>query len=320
MAAQAPLVAVAERLANLDQHGTGLAGIQLNVQQRAVVVWWKGDVPAGLRDEMARQRSDEGVSIELRPAKYSQRELKDAVQTVAANRDAYPGFTRVGPLVDGSGLEVGLTDISRAGALKFPVDTKVVLAPPIVAKSRANDSPPWWAGGVTIAAGATESFSTGFAVYRLVWGFLWIESTGILTADHCFTGGQVVFNNGVGVSIGTAEPTPAGPLARRTGSLYIVTNSQGRTFDGGVGVGEFSKPVIGFVQAFPGTFVCTSGAASGAHCNISVNSINNVVVLFPIGAVVEGVTLANELSGSVATADGDSGGPVFTLDTNSSNA
>lgn len=311
MAAQAPLVIAAEEISNLDKGGTGLGGIRLQVDKRVLDVWWKGEPPAAVREAIARHSRDSGIKVNLQQSKYSQRELNEAARSVVANRDrdTYRGLVRVGPRVDGSGLVVGVIKLTDADSIDFPVPVEVVVENPFISTSRANDSAPWWAGGVTtpvIPGAALRQCSTGFAVGRLF-------SKGILTANHCSFNGGLPINDGAGELIGVAEPRPTGK-AFLTDSLYIVTNSSARIFDGGVGIGEFSKPVAGATSNFPGQFVCTSGAATGAHCDIRIDSINNHSVLFlPEIFFVDGIVMATQISGGVANGAGDSGGPVFTL-------
>jgi hypothetical protein len=312
MAAQAPLVIAAEEISNLDKGGTGLGGIRLQVDKRVLDVWWKGEPPAAVREAIARHSRDSGIKVNLQQSKYSQRELNEAARSVVANRDrdTYRGLVRVGPRVDGSGLVVGVTKLTDAARIDFPVPVEVVVENPFISTSRANDTAPWWAGGVTTpvlpAGNALRQCSTGFAVGR-------VFSKGILTANHCSFGGGLPINDGAGELIGVAEPRPTGN-AFLTDSLYIVTNSSARIFDGGVGIGEFSKPVAGLTGTFPGQFVCTSGAGTGAHCDIRIDSINNHSVLFlPEIFFVDGIVMATQISGGVANGAGDSGGPVFTL-------
>jgi hypothetical protein len=99
--------------------------------------------------------------------------------------------------------------------------------------------------------------TTGFARHKTFFGFE--TSRGVLTAGHCDKPGGSTFVTGAGKVIGST----AGPLGT-SDSTYIVGPSAGRMYDGGVGVGEFSKAVIGTVPNFRARFVCTSGAATGA--------------------------------------------------------
>ncbi|TYB39769.1 hypothetical protein FXF50_05170 [Micromonospora sp. AP08] len=318
MAAQTPLLAAATRIKALaGDEGSGLSGISLDVERRRVHVWWKGSPPTRVTNEIARQRRT-GVAIDVRPGRYSERELRDAARTVLAHRAAYPGLLRIGPRYDGTGLEAVVdrngTRIAAGPPLAFPVPTRVVVGPAAKQMGRVDDTAPFWAGGVARPVGSSNRCSTGFAVIRY---FLWWESMrGLLTAEHCSFGGNVGFTTGVGTFIGTAGPPPTAQSAPHSDSLIITTSSTGaaaRTFDGGVGVGEFSKPVVGRADNFPGQFVCTSGAATGAHCDIRLTAINQVVILEPSFTIAEGVALGTQISGGPAVGAGDSGGPVFTL-------
>lgn len=308
MSAQLPLVEAAQRFTDLDAKFPGLGGVRLQVEERTLELWWKGEAPAEIREEIARAESELGIRIALGESKYTQRELVEAAAAVIERAEAYPGLTRVGPLPDGSGLEVATSNPEAAGKYEFAVAATVVKdEEQIQPYSRANDFAPWWGGaqlrGQFAGAGGC---STGFAVARY---FLWWETArGILTAEHCMPGGGLNFTDPTGELIGRSEPAPA---RRLSDSLFVTTRSGARIYDGGVGVGEFSKPVVGAVSNFPGQFVCTSGGFTGVHCNIRTNRINQLV---QAGfSFVDVVSLGNEVSGRAAAGPGDSGGPVFTL-------
>jgi len=302
MARQAPLTAAAEAISALDQERSGLAGIRLQVFDDAVEVWWKGEVPGAVREEIAAQEKA-GVRVLLMEAKFSGAQLATAQNEIATNPDRYAGLAFATPLVDGSGLTAAFTDPKRASSYKFPVPVQVQAAPSYTYLfSRTSDTVPWWGGAVTRDASTGATCSTGFAVQRVFGG------PGLLTAAHCNPGGGHVFTNGSGTRIG---PTQASLGIED--SLFIASDSStsARIYDGGVGVGEFSKPVVGWGANFIGQFVCTSGAASGVHCNIRTDSVGGLAILN--GRLIDGVVIATEQAGGVAAGAGDSGGPVFTL-------
>ena len=307
MKAQVSLVHAAARIAALESASDSLAGIELDTSKRVVTVWWKGAVTPALREEIDHQARQADVRIRVQAASYSRMELTRARKALVAKRASSPQVVRVSALKDGSGIEVGITPGSRAPVVTSEVPVRVVAESTIRQTSRLDDSVPWWGGAKAVSS--SRQCSTGFAVARY---FLWWEtSRGILTAGHCAPGGNVPFNDGAGEFIGTAEPPPANPL-RDTDSLYITSQAAPRIYDGGVGIGEFSKPVIGSTPLFPGQFVCTSGASTGVHCNIMITSTEET--LFPPdGSIIDGVAFGTEQGGAVATGTGDSGGPVFTL-------
>jgi hypothetical protein len=95
--------------------------------------------------------------------------------------------------------------------------------------------------------------------------------------------------------------------------LYINTSSEGRIYDGGVGTGEFSKPVVGASHSFVGDYLCTSGAHSGARCGIQVKTINQTVYFPDFNYYIYQLVRAEQLNHTNAGGNGDSGGPVFSL-------
>jgi len=308
MDAQRPLVQAAQRLTDIDREGN-LGGVYIEAQRRTLRLWWKGEPAPEIREEIERQQADNDIRIDLRPSQYSQRELLAVISEVKTRWEAYPGLTRVGPRVDGSGLQVGTTKVKDLDPALFGVPVTVTQDPGLQALSRANDSAPWYGGAVTRAVTSSGSCSTGFAVARYT---LWWETTrGILTAEHCALGGGVNFVDGAGELIGMAEFAPT--LHDDSDSLLIRTSTSPRIFDGGVGVNEFTKPVTGQVGNFAGQWVCTSGAGTGVHCNIKTDSINNAFMLVPPNLIVSSIALASQQQGSIAAGSGDSGGPVFTL-------
>lgn len=307
MTAQAPLVRAAEQIQKLDASGTGLGGIRLQVDMRTLEVWWRGEPPETVRKEIARQERKTGIKVVVQSAQYSQKELIETARNIISKAKEYPGLVSAGPLVDASGLEIGVTDTERASSFKFPTPVRVVSRKGIVPLySRGDDSPPWWAGAVTRpAVNDRVTCSTGFAMAQG-------STHGILTAEHCFCGGGVNFTNGVGVPIGPAELASTRKVP--TDSLFVVGDSGPATYDGGVGVGEFSKPVVGSSSNFAGMGVCTSGAATGVHCNIFIDITGLVFTSTCSGeSFIQGVSLATQVDGGVAAGSGDSGGPVFTL-------
>jgi hypothetical protein len=320
MVAQLPLIAAADRIKALDPQGSGLGGLRIDIEQRTLEVWWKGDPPASVRDEIARQKRDGGIRVQLQPARYTQRELVEAARNIMKRAGEYPDLVSAGPLVDGSGLEIGVSDTARAASFKFPVPVRIVSAQKLVPLlSRVADGEPWSAGAATKPSSNPTSLagcSTGFAMAGA------FGKQGMLTADHCSCGGNVVFYNGNGVPIGLADTDHNNLL---TDSLLISTSSPGATtFSGGVGVGEFKRTVVGKMPNLVGILTCTSGAGTGEHCGILVDAVNQVRGIEPPGlpgaslvtfcsqpAVLQGISVGHQMFGGVAAGRGDSGGPVY---------
>jgi len=237
------------------------------------------------------------VRIRLDRAEYSGSELTAAMNQITERLDSYPGLVLLVPQVEGTGLQAYVKDPEQR--YDFPIPVTVLPAGETYLASRFADTPPFWAGAAAFANGGM--CSTGFAVHKTFFGFE--TSRGVLTAGHCDKPGGSTFVTGASRVIGSS----AGPLGI-SDSSYIVGPSAGRMYDGGVSTGQFSKAVVGTVPNFPGQFVCTSGAATGAHCAILNLFVGGVSFL--TGGPTFGITVGLQVTGTIAGGTGDSGGPV----------
>ena len=260
---------------------------------------------------------------------------------------------RVAVLPEGTGLDVGVTRPAGLDAdgvarwsrqarrtleatLRVPVRLVVDDAPP-TQFDRMADSSPWLGGAGIVGAGRCSS---GFGVRGVEPG----SSTpfGLLTAAHCRGDGDGLFRNGDRTRVmGPDDGRSDLPLDSR---LVPVDEAGARIYTGGVGgSAEFARPVRRSGGNHKGDEVCTSGAATGAHCDLVV--VNVDTFLRPAGStsysrVVEAVSRRHRGSlarlgldeaaseswvtimpdapladpgTDVAAGRGDSGGPVFTL-------
>jgi hypothetical protein len=121
---QAPLVAAGDRLQQLaDEHRfPGFTGLAIEDGARAVVLYWKGEVPhlvEALIDELSPD-----VNVEVRAVDYSRDELLAESRRIAGLGRTPSGasIVGVGPLSDYSGLEVVLD--SEAAAARGPEEIK----------------------------------------------------------------------------------------------------------------------------------------------------------------------------------------------------
>jgi hypothetical protein len=297
--AQEPLVAAATAIAGHDPERQALGGLRLEVKRGAVEVYWKGKVPEAVREEIAKQ-TDNGVTVVLRPAKYSGSELDTAVKTIIEERERYPGLAVVGPRPEADGLVGYFSDPKAATEYRFPVPVTIEAAPDgTIPLTRNNDTPPFW-GGAAAVSGAGGGCTTGFAVAQRVFG---IEiSRGVLSAGHCDPGGGTTWTTPTGRTIGRA-----GGRIFPSDSIYIRASSSGRFYTGGV-TSNTSKQVVGPTPNFPGQFVCTEGASTGEHCFVMNFLVGAAAIVAGLPAF--GVTLAVNITGAIAGGNGDSGGPV----------
>ena len=306
MAAQEPLVKLAESISKLSQSAEGLGGIQLDVPRRSLDLYWKGAMPDAVREQITGMARADNLAINIGSAKYSKAELIKISRSVAQNRGSYPGFVFARPSVDGSGIVVGLTSVENVGRLRFPDDTKVVKSGEFVPTfSRAADTPPWWAGAVIRGS---VLCSSGFAAFR-------DKTVGIITAKHCGPAETTYFAGALGspsanLVIGKAEDPKHHGGVDVMDAVWINTPALASPviYDGGVGGTEFSKHVVGKHGVYPGMLLCVSGAFTGANCGMIVRQIDQIT------ALSEGVAVASpDDPNQVSVGTGDSGGPVFTL-------
>jgi hypothetical protein len=292
MKVQGKLGAAADRIIALD--ASGLAGIRVSAETKSLQVAWKGAAPASVRRAAGLGA---GLNLRITSARYSQRELLAAAARVARGSHV----ASVAPQADGSGLLVAMrsgtsTTTARTASVArlaggVPV-TYERAAAPAPAFSRGNDIAPYWGGA------RWNGCSTGFA----------IRIGGVpkmLSAGHCASNGQNAYDGG-GDWMGTVSGD-----SDAYDRLYINTNSAGRIYDGGVGSGEFSKPVIGAARSYVGDWLCTSGAYSGARCGIQVRATN--VTIWVGSYYIYQLVRAEQVNYQNAIGNGDSGGPVFSL-------
>jgi hypothetical protein len=308
MQAQAPLSrAAGALLRTIDRHGLqGLAGTALEGQ--AVVLWWKGAVPAALETAIARAR--QRVQVEVRPAAYTHAELRDAALPVGRRMREDPSSPvhQIDIAVDGSGL-VFVTEQETASAQAWTssvqVPVRVEVRPRVTLASRYSDTAPYWGGAAIINQDNGARCTSGFSVYSGSTNFL-------LTAGHCGRVGGGWWNGDRSRTIGTSSA-----LNAAHDLMLIPTVAAGRIYDGGVGTGEFSKGVVGWDWVHSGEYVCQSGSTSGAVCGIQ--NTGNFTYQFCDTDTYGNYECFNDLilarrpDNGVAVRPGDSGGPVFSL-------
>ena len=290
--------------------GAGNAGIVAAPESRRVDVYWKGQVPASVRQLAGRL----GVPVVFHRARFSQSELAAEARRVAAD----PRVATAAPRQDGSGLQVtvagGVTATGTSagggvlGTSRVPV-TVTAGDRPHGLIGRQADTPPFWGGARynTPIGGC----STGFAIFPIsqppppVGGVSAFD----LSAAHC-------------ANVGNAANVPGQPVP--TGSVIIDTNPRdtliinfpagaaGRVYTGPFNSAT-SRGVGAAVPDFVGNVVTTSGASSGEHPNGAVVTAVNQFV--NIGIVIGPETFAQSVNGACIAAPGDSGGPVYSFRT-----
>ena len=178
---------------------------------------------------------------------------------------------------------------------------------PEPAWGRLADTAPWYAGGLI------KGFNPDGTTSRCTSGFGVRDTAGtryMLTAGHCGAEYSSWWSNEMNLSIGHArEKNTAMDVMR----IPIIAG--GFTYDGGVGVNEFTKDVVGAGNVHIGEWLCQSGAVSGAVCGFEISSLTYSYCSNKLGSwtCYADLVRAPQKDGIIGVRSGDSGGPVFNL-------
>jgi hypothetical protein len=308
---------------------SGFAGIVVSPGQGEVGLYWKGTVPAAVAEAVDRAHATTGIRVAVRPAEFTRRHLLDRADVLVAV-DAPPlpptvapiaeGIYRVAVLPEGAGLEVGIArpaGLDAGGVARWVraartrleaalgVPVHLVVDGPPMHLSRAADSSPWLGGARIVGESVCSS---GFGVRAVGAGSA--TPFGLLTAAHCRGDSRGRFHNGDRNRV-IGPDDRSGPSASDLDTRRIPVDEAGaRIHSGGVGDAEFTRPVRRAGRNVKGDQVCTSGAATGAHCGLVIENVDSYYR--PAGSTTWS-RVVEATSTGVAAGQGDSGGPVFTL-------
>ncbi|MEU8234489.1 peptidase [Actinoplanes sp. NPDC048967] len=289
---QIPLVQAASAIRREIERNAypGYAGIEL--QDKQVVVWWKGALPTRIKQTIATSRSIAPVRVGA--AENSLSELRAAG---ARLRSAYAAQQpRIKYAVDGSKIVVATS--ARTGATRLApevgVPVEVVDQGAKVLTSRRDDWAPWKSGADQI--NGNSRCTTGFPVRN------GNNERFILTAGHCGSNGNQI-RDGAGEFIGTFTADNDGHDIALISTPGNVDNVM---YVGGLDSNAVTT-VAGWDWTFPGEYLCQSGGSSardigGPVCGLRVEKYNT-----DPGDAVE----ARQVDGQPAVRGGDSGGPVY---------
>lgn len=316
MRAQATTTAAAALLQQHVHRRSGHTGFtNLEVDDAAVVLRWKGALPTDVAAAVSRARSVAPVRVVQ--ARHSLAELHAAAEGLAKEAETGgPGGVHTVTLKgDGSGILLGVTPDGRGaiGASKssLGVPVQTYRAEPMVLLTRNNDSAPWWGGAAIANTNGRGNCSSAFAVSD--------SGTGqwLLTAAHCGTPPDYM-NDGAGDRIGqvTRENWQHDVLLV---SAAVRGTGQGRVLTGGPDANT-NLPVGGWDHARPGELYCQSGVTTARTigsqlCGLRVepdftkracgyDSDND-------WTCVSDLASARHVNGQTAVRPGDSGGPVY---------
>jgi hypothetical protein len=295
---QRPLVAAASavRWEVEKRNHPGYAGIVLG--ESDVALWWKGALPAAMRQAVARASTSAPVRVHA--AAHSMAELRAAA---ARLRASWPGGgDRVQAIklkTDGSGL---IVSVPQATALRGTAVPKVGVPVTVAGEaaleqvSRDDDWAPWKGGATIVNTNQGTACTSGFGVRNGSASYL-------LTAAHCGQAGHR-FQDARGEFIGTVGPR------NQDHDVELVPTA---SVDGYVYVGNPNDNLVALVEGwgwtFVGEYLCQSGVSSSRELG---RPVCNLKVLYYY-ADREDLVEAEQTEGQTAARPGDSGGPIYSV-------
>lgn len=299
----------------------GFGSVVPNLRDGSVDIYWAGDTSPELNEFLDAQGSN--LAVRIHSVEHNFEELALAtIESVSLSSQ----ISSASVLPDSSGISVQISDLPESAAIELKneisqkIDMPVELAgyelvTPAVA-SRNTDSSPY-SGGALFQAG-TKMCSSGFGVVNNA-----TQLKYILTAYHCFyqqASPTAVKASGSGATIGTWNSSSSLNLQSLDSSMYrptggIATNT---VFVGGP-TSTLKAGIYGALTNVVGMSVCTSGGNTGEHCTTVIDSLFSTIQLRDANSNVL-YTVSNVVTGHVTTAGsgfagGDSGGPVYGVDT-----
>lgn len=276
---------------------TGYSTATVDPTTHRVDLWWKGTPSAAVSSAITTAR--QSITVNLYNAPYTEAQMVSEAERIAATSTK---FAEVEPASTGTGVKVywrtGQQDAALQAATIAQASVGVTFAgetrdAPPQPTSRQNDDAPWSAGA------RTNVCTTGWAANSTT-------GTKLLTAAHCATLGSVKQYDGAGQLIGSINNYDT---ARDIGFISGA-QAKGAMWDGGV-QSTYSKQVQDVLPSAIGLYVCSSGSRSGVICGGQVKATNIAVWDFRRMTRIE---VANH---TTFGGQGDSGGPVFGLGSNS---
>jgi hypothetical protein len=283
-------------------------------ETKSTTLLWAGTSP--LQATVLAEAARRGITATITPVKYSRAQLQAGIDKLLASKKdtAWNGFevtsiratdlTHDGLSVRGhyrntpnaavSDTKKAVTLQAAKGLSSLVTDIAVISEPALATLTRSTDFAPFNAGGLIRGANNTGC-SSGFAVMR--GGLPWT-----ITARHCHSTPYSAWdapNNSYGGTVATTS----------NGARLLTADGIQQMFDGGWNdPNGYAKSVTGYADPSLYDPVCTSGANSGVHCNIQVDS---TWVTFDDGYGSFPTIEGTQRTGDIAAAQGDSGGPVF---------
>jgi hypothetical protein len=319
----------------MRESNSGFAGLAF--EGSGLTLYWKGALSEGLAAAVTQARRTAPVHVTA--AKYSAAELQAAGARIhqAVKAKGSSTIESIAYRPDGSGLDVAEMPASEvaafarvkghrpvASATQVLADAHPAVSVHMVAgtgglrlaaATRTADSAPWNGGDAWAAIRngvARSQCTTGFGVHNSG-GSSWM-----LTAAHCATAPDVAYQ-GVVPSVSLQYMGPVQNEVYNRDLIIINTSSWHWIFDGPPNT-TTTKNVTGWAYWSSGQLVCQSGYVSGTVCGISQDYSQDITVSCSTpdsdndcGYTIYGLIRCHQVNGTTAARPGDSGGPVFTV-------
>ncbi|MFE2294307.1 hypothetical protein [Streptomyces sp. NPDC059452] len=302
------------------------AGLEVSAATSSYILRWKGKVPQEVNKVVEAHRK-KGIKVTVASARYNRNELKEQSYRVMKSDIRVQGarIRSAGGSNDGNALEIGLDSsdlqksaakaLSPSAAAEIPADLtggipvrlkKSGPAIPQVAGTRYSDVNPYAGGAMirnpTAGGGCTSGFS---AMYD--------GKFFLLTAAHCAK------SRGDNIQTGDGRRR-VGAIADihndvDTAFIWVAGQSIQEVYTGGLKDGR-SRFTVGIKQVFVGqNGVCFSGSYSSVeNCFASVVSEKQWVKY--TDGVTRWVQYYRGKDNRLLSGQGDSGGPIYSLDAN----
>ncbi|MFE4588365.1 chymotrypsin family serine protease [Streptomyces laurentii] len=301
------------------------AGLEVSAATNSYILRWKGEVPREVNKVVAAHRK-QGIKVTVVSARYNRDELKEqsyrlmksGVRVQGARVQAAGGSNDGNALditLDSSDLQKPAKTLSASAAAEIPADLTGGMpvrfkesgaATPQVAGTRYSDANPY-SGGAMIRNPAVGGCTTGFSA-------MYDDKFFLVTAAHCTKsrGENILTGDGKRV-VGTVADQHND---LDTAFIWVSGQSIQEVYSGGLN-DKSSRFTTGIKQAFVGqNGVCFSGAFSSVeNCFASVSN-EKEWVNYNDGMGLRWVQQYWGKDNRLLSGNGDSGGPIYSLDAN----
>jgi hypothetical protein len=291
-----------------------------DVAHLATTILWHGAATPFQRAIVAQAKT-RGIAVTVKQRKFGRSELLKAAESASrtSGKGALAGFdmtsiSTLDPDFDGvviRGNYLGASsgtravrDATLAKAASAQVGVDVSVAPSAgritaAVATRSNDTAPFNAGGYMFSPSSSTVCTTGFGIV-----LNGVRRT--TTARHCWRHDYRARDGSGGYGDGLVNSGDGAARVMTTGGFYWMFDGVWNNSAG------YKKTVIGYSDVSSGDLVCASGGNSGVRCAIEVRTM---CVLFNDGMGFGDVCTiqGHQQSNGIASIQGDSGGPVFTL-------